>query len=91
MGASGEVKGKFTSQLCKFFGDISYPIYIIHYPMIYIFTAWVVDNKVPMQEAWPQALLLIVSAFAVAYGSLKLYDIPVRKWLAEKFIKKEMK
>jgi peptidoglycan/LPS O-acetylase OafA/YrhL len=91
MGASGQVKGKFTSQLCKFFGDISYPIYIIHYPMIYIFTAWVVDNKVPMQDAWPQALLLFVSAIVVAYGSLKLYDIPVRKWLAEKFIKKEMK
>jgi peptidoglycan/LPS O-acetylase OafA/YrhL len=89
LGASGEVKGKFASKLCRFFGDISYPVYIIHYPLIYIFTAWVVDNHIPMKNAWPAGLLLLAASIAIAYASLKLYDIPVRKWLAAKFIKTE--
>ncbi|MCU7491104.1 MAG: acyltransferase family protein [Bacteroidota bacterium] len=81
MGASGEVKGKYMEKACRFLGDISYPIYIIHYPLIYIFTAWAIDNKIPMLKAWPVALLLLGSSIAIAYASFKLYDVPVRKWL----------
>ena len=88
MGASGNVKGKFATKICNFFGDISYPIYITHYPLIYIYTAWVVDNKVSMQQVWPIGLLVLFSAIAIAYGCLKLYDIPVRKWLAKRFMTK---
>jgi len=86
IGASGKVTGTVASKVSRFLGDISYPIYIIHYPLIYIFTAWVVDNKVPMADAWLQALAVLVSSIAIAYGSLKLYDVPVRKWLAKKFL-----
>ncbi|HEY4785150.1 MAG TPA: acyltransferase [Bacteroidales bacterium] len=85
MGASGEVKGKFGSMICKFFGNISYPLYIIHYPLIYIFTAWVADNKISMIEAWPVALLLLSSSMAIAYACYKIYDVPLRKWLAKRF------
>ncbi|MDR3627425.1 MAG: acyltransferase [Ignavibacteriaceae bacterium] len=89
LGASGKVEGKYMKKACGFFGDISYPIYITHYPLIYIFTSWVVDNKVPLYKAWPVGLLLLISAIAIAYASLKLYDIPVRKWLTKKFITKK--
>jgi len=88
VGASGEVKGKYTSKICKFFGDISYPVYIVHYPLIYIYTGWVTDNKIPLQEALPVGLLVILSSIAIAYASLKLYDIPVRKWLTMRFMTK---
>ena len=88
IGASGKVKGKFESGTCKFLGDISYPIYITHYPFIYIFTAWVVDHHIQMRNAWPVMLLVYFSAIAIAYICLKLYDQPVRKWLAKRFIKK---
>jgi peptidoglycan/LPS O-acetylase OafA/YrhL len=88
IGASGKVTGKLTAKICQFFGDISYPIYIIHYPLIYIFTAWAVDNQIPMKDAWPMGLLVLVSSIAIAYASLKLYDVPVRKWLAQRFMHK---
>lgn len=87
IGACGNVNGKYSSRICSFFGNISYPVYIIHYPLIYIFTAWVVDNKVAMTDAWPAALLVLVASIAIAYGSYKLYDIPVRKWLSQKYMK----
>ena len=51
LGAIGEVKGKVPTRICKFFGDISYPVYIIHYPIIYIYTGWVVDHKLSIQQA----------------------------------------
>lgn len=88
IGASGVVKGKFESRTCKFLGDISYPIYITHYPLIYIFNAWVVDNHVPMSNAWPVGLFVLLSSITISYICLKLYDEPVRKWLAKRFIKK---
>jgi peptidoglycan/LPS O-acetylase OafA/YrhL len=87
-GASGKITNKTTLKICNFFGDISYPIYIIHYPLIYIFTAWVVDNQVPMSQAWPIGLLLLIGSIAIAYACLKWYDVPLRKWLAKKLLKK---
>lgn len=84
LGASGEVKGKFASRLCRFLGDISYPIYIIHYPLIYMYAGWVTDNKVPMKKALPAGLLVLLSSIAIAFACLKWYDEPVRKWLKNK-------
>lgn len=85
IGASGVVKGKFASRICKFFGDISYPIYITHYPLIYIYTGWVADHKISMAAGFPIATGVLIAAVAIAYASLKLYDEPVRKWLKVKF------
>ena len=31
LGASGKTTDKGTAKICKFLGDISYPVYIIHY------------------------------------------------------------
>jgi peptidoglycan/LPS O-acetylase OafA/YrhL len=88
LGASGEVKGKYGSLICKFFGDISYPLYITHYPIIYIYTAWVASNKVPLSKAWPTGIVVFLSCITLSYACLKLYDEPVRKWLTRKLLVK---
>ena len=88
LGASGEIKNKITGSICKFLGDISYPIYITHFPLAYIFYAWVVNNKVPLEEAWPYGAVVVVASIALAYASLKLYDIPVRKWLMANYVRR---
>ncbi|MDR0371401.1 MAG: acyltransferase family protein, partial [Prevotellaceae bacterium] len=81
LGASGEVKGKYSSKICKFLGDISYPIYITHYPLIYIYTGWVGANKFPISQTWHFALLIFFGSILLAWACLKFYDLPVRKWL----------
>jgi len=86
LGAGGEVKGKYANKICKFLGDISYPIYITHYPLIYIYTAWVYNGKVPLQKGYPFGILTLIAAVAIAYACLKLYDEPVRKWLSKKVL-----
>lgn len=88
LGASGEIKGRILTKVCKFLGDISYPIYITHYPLIYIYTAYVTAGNLPISETYPAALALFFSSIILSYGYLKLYDEPVRKWLTKRFLPK---
>lgn len=85
LGASGEIKGKRANRFCRFLGDISYPLYITHYPFIYIYTGWVADHHVHLAQAYPVMLLVLAASLLLAYGSLKLYDEPLRAWLRRRF------
>ncbi|MET3825186.1 peptidoglycan/LPS O-acetylase OafA/YrhL [Sphingomonas sp. PvP055] len=75
-----------TVRIARFFGDLSFPLYITHYPLIYLYTAWVVDNRIPPARGAIWGVVLVGTAVAVAYASLKLYDEPVRRWLAARFL-----
>ena len=91
MGAGGKVTGKRSTAVCKFLGDISYPIYITHYPLVYTYTAWVCNNNATMAEGIPYMILTFVGAVVLAYACLKLYDEPVRRWLTDRFLKGKKK
>jgi peptidoglycan/LPS O-acetylase OafA/YrhL len=88
LGASSDVVGKNTTRICKFLADISYPIYITHYPLIYIYTGWVSNKKLSMGQAWPSALLTFTTSLLLAYACLKFYDEPLRRWLKRKMLMK---
>lgn len=90
IGAGGRLTGKHSSRICKFLGDISYPIYITHYPIVYVYTAWVSRNDATMAEGAPYMLLVFVAAVALAYACLRLYDLPLRNWLTNRFLKKKI-
>ena len=84
-GAGSELKGRKTTALCKFLGMISYPLYITHYPMIYVQMNWAAQHAdAPLgTHIWVAGSIFIASV-AVAYASVKVYDIPVREWLLRK-------
>lgn len=86
IGASGQLAEGWSARLSRFLGDISYPIYIIHYPLIYIFSAWVVDAQPPTHQAVLVAFLVLALAIGIAYLALKYFDIPVRRWLTKRFL-----
>lgn len=88
IGACGISSGK-TAKINRQLGDISYPLYIVHYPIMYIFYAWLIEKKYyTLQDCWEVALLVVVSSILLAFICLKLYDEPVRRWLSRKFIKR---
>jgi peptidoglycan/LPS O-acetylase OafA/YrhL len=89
LGASGKTTDKHSSAICKFLGDISYPLYVVHYPSMYLFFAWVWGAKLTFLQVWPVAIALIIGNVILAYICLKLYDEPVRRWLANKFLKRK--
>jgi peptidoglycan/LPS O-acetylase OafA/YrhL len=90
MGAGGMLHSVKSARICKFLGDISYPLYITHYPLIYAYTTWVEDNKIPLgAKGLLVGLLLVISSIALAYACLKFYDEPVREWLRKKVLVKK--
>jgi peptidoglycan/LPS O-acetylase OafA/YrhL len=86
LGAGGKVHGKKTAGVCKFLGDISYPVYITHYPIAYVYMAWVTNNKLSLAQSWPYFLLTVIVSITVAYLAMKFYDLPIRNWLRKKIL-----
>ena len=85
IGASGSIKSDVSKRLCSFLGDISYPIYITHFPILYVYYAWVSKNNVSLEDSLGVASVVFILCIVVSYVSLKLYDIPVRKWLSKQY------
>ena len=73
-GASGTVTGR-SARVCEFLGDISYPIYITHYPLVYTYTAWVRNHGLTLGEAWPAAAGTVVVSVLLAYAALKWHAV----------------
>ena len=81
LGASGKTTDKLTTRICKFLGDISYPLYMVHYPFIYLYYAWVKNEHLTFVQSLPGALAVVIGSIILAYLCLRLYDEPVRKFL----------
>lgn len=88
LGASGTTTDKKSTSVCKFLGDISYPLYVVHYPFMYLFYAWLWSESLTFAQTWPVAVGIFIGDICLAYICLKFYDEPVRKWLTKKFINK---
>jgi peptidoglycan/LPS O-acetylase OafA/YrhL len=72
-----------TLGIASFFGDLSYPLYITHFPLIYIYTGWVVDAKIPPAQGAVVGAAVFAATIAIAYAALRFYDLPVRRWLTK--------
>ena len=91
-GAGSVTTDKKSTAVCKWLGDISYPIYITHYPIMYMQMSWVAAN--PKAPVWMHVMVnlgVIFMAIVLAYGLLKIYDLPVRAWLTEHWLKRKSK
>lgn len=85
MGAGNSVTGKRSVALCNFLGEISYPLYITHFPLVYMQIAWAKNNpEAPLGTHVFLGICTFLLSIAVAYACMKLYDEPVRKWLGQK-------
>ena len=89
IGAGSSLKGRNTNRLCVFLGKISFPIYITHYPLIYMHMSWVQRHlDAPLGTHILVAISTLLIAIALAWSALKLYDEPVREWLKNKLLRK---
>jgi len=64
-----------------FLGDLSYPLYAIHMPLIFLGSAL-------LPTPWDRSLPIDLGLIALAIGSAavlsRVYDTPVRRWLASR-------
>ncbi len=92
LGAGSKTTHPFSTKLCKFLGDISYPIYITHFPIIYAHMSFVAEH--PDAPAWIHflsAVGVVILSVVLAWGIVKIYDEPVRDWLKRTWLKGEQK
>ncbi len=88
VGASGQITDAKSKGICTFLGNISYPLYAIHYPIMYLFYAWLIEHQLfTFAATWQVALGVYALNVLVAYLCLKYYDEPIRRYLAKKFLK----
>lgn len=79
--SSSELSGR-TAGICRFLGDISYPLYAVHYPVMYLFYSWLIDRQLyTFRETWWMSLAVFSVSVLLAFACMRLYDVPVRKWL----------
>ena len=89
-GAGSKTTDPRSTAVCKWLGDISYPIYITHYPLIYMQMDWVAQHPdAPMWQHIAVGAGVMFMAIVMAWGLLKAYDLPVRQWLTEHWLKRK--
>ena len=80
---------KWSTMVCKWLGDLSYPLYITHYPLMYMQMNWFEDHKAaPVWMHIVMNLGVVFLSIVLAWGVLKIYDEPVREWLKEHWLKR---
>lgn len=85
IGAGSKTTDKRSAKWCETLGNLSYPLYITHFPLMYMQMAWVSSHK--DSPVWHHVVLnlgILLVAIGIAWAFLKLYDEPVRVWLKKK-------
>ncbi len=89
LGASQQAVNGLTRRVSHFLGELSYPLYAVHYPLMYLFYAHIGFNGdlvpiVKLGDVWPVAVALPVACILLAWLCWRLYDSPVRRFLARR-------
>lgn len=82
--ARGQVSGCWQKAVA-FLGRLSYPLYAVHYPFVYLFIVWVGHDGNAYQgytHPWGAALVTIAVSIAAATVCLICYDEPLRRRLS---------
>jgi peptidoglycan/LPS O-acetylase OafA/YrhL len=73
--------GRVEMMFCKLAGRLSYPIYILHFPFLFVYMNYVTFTKPPAETAHVVAAGAFVFVMSFAWVALTVYDEPVRKRL----------
>lgn len=85
LGACARPRGR-AAKACEILGDLSYPLYALHYPLIGVagglWLAW--DWGGVREMSWGLSALFALGLIGLAYLAHVYYDAPVRRWLNER-------
>lgn len=80
LGAGARVSARWAS-LCRWCGELAYPLYMVHYPFIWLALSYLEKAKMPLHTQLlliPLATLLLL---LLAYVVLVWVDLPIRGYL----------
>lgn len=88
LGASESDTSAISTRVSNFLGKISYPLYVVHYPFLYLYYSWVKVNNLAFEESLVGAAAFIFGSIMLAYLAMRFYDEPIRRWLTKQYIVK---
>lgn len=83
LGAGGRLRSG-VKKICQFSGDISYPLYMVHYPFIWWFLSYVEKEKPTLPQMTFITVIGTLLLILLAYVVMRFVDVPLRKFLKNK-------
>ncbi|SDD18770.1 acyltransferase family protein [Pedobacter soli] len=74
---------------CRLSGEISYPLYMTHYPFLWIYLTYVAVVKPKGMMLFGIIPICVILLIILAYLIMRFIDIPLRKYLKDRFLTKE--
>lgn len=84
---AGSILSPTWKKLCVFSGNISYPLYMTHYAVIWMFGNYYTLHAPQGIELFLIVFTGILMLIGIAYLAMVLYDLPVRKYLNRRRMK----
>jgi len=81
---AGATTSAGLKKLCVFSGNISYPLYMTHYAVLWMFGNYLTNQKPGTTQLTWIIISGVILLVAAAYLVMVLFDIPVRKYLTDK-------
>lgn len=81
---AGSTLSPALKKVCVFSGKISYPLYMTHYAVLWMFGNYYTAHKPGNMELVFIVIAGLILLVGAAYLVMALYDIPVRKYLNDK-------
>lgn len=78
---AGAVTSERINPICKFSGDISYPLYMTHYAGISLFGSYLIKMKPSIEQLTWIIIAGTIVLVLFAYLVMRIYDLPIRKYL----------
>jgi peptidoglycan/LPS O-acetylase OafA/YrhL len=72
-------------RVCRISGELSYPLYMTHYAVIWIWGDYAAKHPLEGARLWCPVALGVCLMVAFAWAVFKLYDEPVRRYLRTRF------
>ncbi|MGV3704321.1 MAG: acyltransferase family protein [Arcticibacter sp.] len=85
LGAGARLNEGFR-KVCRLSGDISYPLYMTHYPFLFVFGSYMEAVKPDKNQLILVIFLSVVALLALAYCIMVFVDIPMRKYLKNRLV-----
>jgi peptidoglycan/LPS O-acetylase OafA/YrhL len=80
LGGGARVSGR-VERLCRFSGDLSYPLYMTHYAVIWIWGDYAAKHKLASGGMGLPVTCGVITMVAFAWVVMAVYDKPVRAYL----------
>ncbi|BCU79297.1 acyltransferase [Luteolibacter sp. LG18] len=84
IGAGSQPLTRFGEKVCDFLGELSYPLYLTHYPIHYVFYAWLNHRQPDWSLKAPVAIGVYLASLLAGYVVMRFLDTPIRSRLAGK-------